>query len=125
MPSGSAVRASLLILVVTPLLLGWVGVTHQPAPAGREGGELGWPQQHRRVDTTAELSRGPPRQRIPRVLHQFWNGQTVPAKLRVYVDTWRTRNPTWQFRMWNDTEGAALIRENYSWFNKYMPDFKS
>ena len=53
------------------------------------------------------------RWRIPRVLHQTWKTHETPPNCDGYRATWTTLNPTWTVRLWNDTEGQALLAEHF------------
>jgi len=53
---------------------------------------------------------------IPRVIHQTWKSERIPAQWEPLCDTWRSLNPQWGYRLWTDKDNAEFIAEHYSWF---------
>ena len=53
---------------------------------------------------------------IPRILHQTWKTDVVPAELQPFVKSWRTHNPGWRYMFWNDSAALALVKRDYAWF---------
>eukprot|EP00435_Cladocopium_sp_Y103_P069313 s659_g33.t1 len=49
--------------------------------------------------------------RIPCVVHQTWKTHQLSDRQNSCVDTWKSKNPTCEHRLWNDTEIAALCKE--------------
>jgi len=43
---------------------------------------------------------------IPRILHQTWKNEAVPAEFSNYVESWRRFHPGWDFKLWTDAELA-------------------
>ena len=41
-------------------------------------------------------------QHIPKIIHHIWLGGELPDKYRMYVDSWKKYNPTWEHIFWND-----------------------
>eukprot|EP01048_Picozoa_sp_COSAG05_P010572 COSAG05_NODE_939_length_6517_cov_2.480524_5_plen_601_part_00 len=117
----AAVKMGLLALVAVPPLA-WQRemAAVSPQDAVRPAGEAGW-LPRREVMVRPVFAP----QKIPRVLHQVWKTHEVPKELQGYVNSWRTHNPDWEYRLWNDTESMALIKEHYPWFHKHIHHFKS
>eukprot|EP00434_Breviolum_minutum_P028816 symbB.v1.2.025490.t1/scaffold2475.1/size78315/9 len=51
--------------------------------------------------------------RIPRILHQTWKTDQVPAKFAHHLRSWRTNNPGWHFEFWDDHTSRELMAEKY------------
>ena len=79
----------------------------EPEPTGSftpEGAAKGW-------SPAAEFS-------IPRVFHQSWMSRTIPKALFKYVDTWRSTQPGWAYRLHSDADNLALVQRRYPWFEE-------
>jgi hypothetical protein len=50
---------------------------------------------------------------IPTTLHQLWKTEDVPARFTALRETWRTRNPSWQIRLWTDRDLDELVAARY------------
>ncbi|HAT18331.1 MAG TPA: hypothetical protein DCS76_11080, partial [Gemmatimonadetes bacterium] len=48
---------------------------------------------------------------IPRVIHQTWKDQDVPARFLDAQRSWQDAHPDWEYRFWTDEDLAALVRE--------------
>ncbi|HEX3999711.1 MAG TPA: glycosyltransferase [Pirellulales bacterium] len=55
---------------------------------------------------------------IPKIIHQTWKDENVPAVLRPYVESWRRHHPQWEWRLWTDKENRRFIRRHYPAFLK-------
>ncbi len=53
---------------------------------------------------------------IPKILHQTWKDNDVPAHLVAYRQSWQTHHPAWEFKLWTDPDNRELIRQHYAWF---------
>jgi len=53
---------------------------------------------------------------IPKIIHQIWiQGQDkLPSRYRSQVQTWRKRNPSWEYRLWDEDSLLVLIRRHYT-----------
>ncbi|CAL1147883.1 unnamed protein product [Cladocopium goreaui] len=49
--------------------------------------------------------------RIPCVVHQTWQTHQLSDQQKRCVNTWKSKNPECEHRLWNDTEIAALCQE--------------
>lgn len=53
---------------------------------------------------------------IPRILHQTWKTDEIPAEFAAWASSWRTHHPAWEFRLWTDADLRGLIATHYPWF---------
>ncbi len=54
---------------------------------------------------------------IPKILFQTWKSKTVvPENFAYWAATFRTENPTYDYRLWDDNDNRAFIAEHYPWF---------
>ena len=51
--------------------------------------------------------------RIPRIIHQTWKDSSVPQWALPTTHSWRDMNPDYEYRLWDDKDAEALIRERY------------
>jgi mannosyltransferase OCH1-like enzyme len=41
--------------------------------------------------------------KIPKIIHQIWVGPNeIPENYKVYMATWKIKNPDWQYKLWTD-----------------------
>lgn len=50
---------------------------------------------------------------IPRIIHQTWKTDDVPARFRAYCATWRDRNPGWDCSLWTDRDLLEFVANHY------------
>ncbi|MDX8439165.1 glycosyltransferase [Mesorhizobium australafricanum] len=53
---------------------------------------------------------------IPKILHQTWKTDTVPARYHAYAESWKRHNPDWTVMFWNDRTLLEFVASHY-------PDF--
>src|SRR5258706_14866280 len=53
---------------------------------------------------------------IPRIIHQTWKDDAVPARLASFQAAWRRLHPDWTYPFWTDATSRAFVAEHY-------PDF--
>lgn len=53
---------------------------------------------------------------IPKLIHQTWKTNSVPAKWRVFVNKVQEINPGWEYKLWTDAENDEFVKNEY-------PDF--
>ncbi len=53
---------------------------------------------------------------IPRILHQTYKDDKIPAKLATLQSSWLKHNPHWQYRFWSDKDIREFIAEHYADF---------
>jgi len=51
--------------------------------------------------------------RIPRILHQTWKTDRMPAKFIDVLASWRRLHPHWRFEFWDDRRNLELVREHF------------
>jgi len=57
---------------------------------------------------------------IPKIIHQVWEGATEPVmseQLQILSESWREKNPSWEYRLWHQAEMEQLVKQNF-------PDFE-
>jgi mannosyltransferase OCH1-like enzyme len=57
---------------------------------------------------------------IPRIIHQTTR-RVTPEEARL-AHRMRTMLPRWEYRLWNDEDNEALVREK---FPQFLPSFQS
>jgi mannosyltransferase OCH1-like enzyme len=50
---------------------------------------------------------------IPRIIHQTWKDNNLPAQFEKSAESWRTMHPDWTYCFWSDEALAAFVREHY------------
>ena len=50
---------------------------------------------------------------LPKIIHQTWKDQRVPASLAQYQESWKRLNPEWEYRLWTDADNDALVRDEF------------
>lgn len=67
-------------------------------------------------------------QEIPQIIHHIWRDKKIPDHFEEWYQSWRTHHPQWEFHLWTDEEGRALIADHYGWFlaiyDAYSDDIK-
>ncbi len=65
---------------------------------------------HSRRNATNELDRPLQTivQHIPHIVHQTWKSAELPERIAPLVETWRSLNPGWEWRLWTDADNEAL-----------------
>ncbi|MFN0263904.1 glycosyltransferase family 32 protein [Tepidamorphus sp. 3E244] len=53
---------------------------------------------------------------IPKIIHQTWKDERIPARLHHAVQSVRTYHKDWDYRLWTDAAMDTYVRENH-------PDF--
>ncbi|CAD6888607.1 unnamed protein product [Tilletia laevis] len=57
-----------------------------------------------------------PPERIPRIIHQTWKDNTLPAKWQGLKDECRKMHPDYEYMLWTDADSRTFIQKNYEWF---------
>ncbi|KAJ3271364.1 hypothetical protein HDV01_006869 [Terramyces sp. JEL0728] len=63
-------------------------------------------------------------QLIPKIIHQTWKNETVPAKWENAVNQCRSIYSGWEYRLWTDKDGREFIKENYPSFLSTFDGYK-
>lgn len=53
---------------------------------------------------------------IPKIIHQTWKTERLPAWARRLYASWSTHNPDYQHWLWTDQDLRALIETDFPWF---------
>jgi len=51
--------------------------------------------------------------KVPRIIHQTWKDQEIPAQFRKYVQTWTATHPHWEYRLWTDEDNLELVKDHF------------
>lgn len=54
--------------------------------------------------------------RIPLIIHQSWQDNTLPSHLDTLAETWKTLHPDWTYILWTDEMSRELIK-------RFFPEF--
>ena len=49
-------------------------------------------------------------------MHQIWNDEHVPDKWRPAIESCKSMNPDYTYKLWTMKELEELVRKEYSWF---------
>ncbi|KAF0686924.1 hypothetical protein As57867_021203, partial [Aphanomyces stellatus] len=56
---------------------------------------------------------------ITRLIHQSWKtADAIPSKFVPWMQSWRARNPTWDYMFWDDVDNLQLFK---TYFPEYYP----
>lgn len=50
---------------------------------------------------------------IPHTIHQTWKCEDIPPQFAGFVQGWKTKHPTWAYRLWTDADNLELIQTKY------------
>ena len=52
--------------------------------------------------------------KIPKIIHHIWLGSPLPKKYLEFINTWKTKNPEWEFILWDEKklEDLDMINKN-------------
>jgi Glycosyltransferase sugar-binding region containing DXD motif len=50
---------------------------------------------------------------FPKIIHQTWKDEKVPAFLAPCQESWKRLNPSWEYRLWTDADNDALVRDEF------------
>ncbi|MFA9472604.1 MAG: glycosyltransferase, partial [Deltaproteobacteria bacterium] len=51
---------------------------------------------------------------FPKIIHQTWKDEQVPASLAPYQESWKRLHPEWEYRLWTDADNDALVEKEFS-----------
>lgn len=58
---------------------------------------------------------------IPKLLHQTWKTQQIPAEFRRWQQSCMERHKGWVYKLWTDDDNRRFIATHYPWFlNTYV-----
>ncbi|KDQ64610.1 glycosyltransferase family 32 protein [Jaapia argillacea MUCL 33604] len=55
-------------------------------------------------------------ERVPRILHQTWKSETLPARWKTISQACREMMPDYEYMLWTDASSREFIAEHYPWF---------
>ncbi|KAI0723241.1 nucleotide-diphospho-sugar transferase [Earliella scabrosa] len=55
-------------------------------------------------------------ERIPRIIHQTWKSETLPAKWANVSQGCRDMMPDYEYMLWTDASAREFIAQHYDWF---------
>ena len=50
---------------------------------------------------------------FPKIIHQTWKDEQVPASLAACQESWKRFNPDWEYRLWTDADNDALVLDEF------------
>ena len=53
---------------------------------------------------------------FPRIIHQSWKTESLPADFRNWSQSWRQLHPSYEYRLWTDRGNRQLVVEHFPWF---------
>ena len=53
---------------------------------------------------------------MPKLLHQSWVNDTMPAKFEEWSNSCRMANPDWEWILWTDEDNRKLVEKYAPWF---------
>lgn len=54
---------------------------------------------------------------VPKIIHQSWKEDKLPAKFLTWSNSWRIRHPDWQWVLWTDEDNDQLIAQHWPMLN--------
>jgi len=61
-----------------------------------------------------------------RIIHQSWKSKTqFPMPQAKWIETWKTCFPTYEYKLWDDTDNRKFIVDYYPWFLETYDSFRS
>ncbi|KAK3599055.1 hypothetical protein CHS0354_024383 [Potamilus streckersoni] len=58
--------------------------------------------------------------KISPIIHQTWRDKKVSSRVAIWIKSWSTFHPTWQYMFWTDHAARCLVREKY---NNLLPTY--
>mmetsp|Transcript_13836 Transcript_13836/g.20704 ORF Transcript_13836/g.20704 Transcript_13836/m.20704 type:complete len:308 (+) Transcript_13836:43-966(+) len=55
---------------------------------------------------------------IPKTMHFIWLGGELPDIYQLMIDSWRSRHPTWEVKLWDDEAAASMDMTNRNIFDR-------
>jgi len=52
---------------------------------------------------------------VPKLLHQSWKSNKLPAKFEGWSRTCREKHPDWEWVLWTDDDNLELVRRYFPW----------
>jgi len=63
-------------------------------------------------------------QKVTKIIHQSWKDRNIPNHIykKDWVDSWKNKNPDWQYILWTDENNRDLVKNHYP---KYLEIYDS
>jgi hypothetical protein len=61
---------------------------------------------------------------IPKIIHQIWNTEIIPADWQEFVLSWHRHHPDWQYYLWSASARKAYIAKNLPGYLKTYNRFR-
>lgn len=61
---------------------------------------------------------------VPKLIHQIWKTQEIPATVAGYVATLKKLHPDWNYKLWTDLEADNFIKKHYAEHHSLYTSFK-
>lgn len=62
---------------------------------------------------------------FPKIVHlTYKNEQEILPEWKNVINKWKTTNPTWEIKFWNDHDNELLVRTEFPWFYDTYKNFK-
>lgn len=86
--------------------------------------EKAYDENPRYVHVMSEFQQN--KDRIPKILHQFWHGEPMPDKFKQLTDKWLALHPDWQYILWDEQKVAEFgLTNKWMYDNMTNPSAKS
>ncbi|KAJ3122765.1 hypothetical protein HK098_002492 [Nowakowskiella sp. JEL0407] len=54
--------------------------------------------------------------RIPKIIHQTWKSNNIPELYCEWVNSWKTLNTNFDYKLWTDVDNRNLVKKHFPWF---------
>ncbi|KAJ3332735.1 hypothetical protein HDU76_013282 [Blyttiomyces sp. JEL0837] len=78
-------------------------------PENRGGPKKYWKRFH-------GLKNGTNENLIPKIIHQSWKDRNVPDRFHDWPETWKEKNPEWEYKLWTNEDNRRLVEDKFPWF---------
>jgi hypothetical protein len=61
---------------------------------------------------------------IPKIIHQTWKTSHVPEQFQSFVDSWKTKNPDYEYKLWTDKDNEEFVEKHFGYLHmmyKHIP----
>lgn len=63
---------------------------------------------------------------LTKIIHHSWKTKDIPYSLyrKKWIDSWKNKNPEWEYNLWTDKDNRNLIKEHYPKYLKLYDSYK-
>jgi mannosyltransferase OCH1-like enzyme len=61
---------------------------------------------------------------IPKIIHQTWKTNKLEKKIKLFTDTWKEKNPDFEYRFYNDHKCFKFINNHYPEYSDLYEELK-